>query len=69
MWIEKGKKDHIEQTEKLDFEKIVLSEVWKELKEKVRIPELRRNLKIKTEKDKNLTKVRWENKCKKKKGG
>ena len=67
VWTQESKKKYMEETEKLLFEKKVPSELWEELKEKVKKARRTNRAKIRLVGERNWGKVWWDQESKKKK--
>ena len=64
VWTEEVRKEYIDKTDNLEYEKEELTEIWKELKEKVKKARKVKRIKVKRGKVKGWTKLWWDKDCK-----
>ena len=67
VWTEKARKEYIDKTENLEYEKEELTKVWEELKKKVKKARKVKTIKVKRGKVKGWRKLWWDKDCKRKK--
>ena len=64
VWTEEARKEYIDKTDNLEYEKEELTKVWEELKEKVKNDRKVKTIKVKKGKVKGWTKLWWDKDCK-----
>ena len=64
VWTEEAGKEYIDKTENLEYDKEELTEVWEELKKKVKKARKVKTIKVKKGKINGWTKLWWDKDCK-----